>query len=64
MDRCEDFALFLTQFQDAANELVRKRHLVINKSGDVNISVLDEMLAALGTELSHIGPILNSIDQR
>lgn len=58
----EGIAAFLTQPRDAIKELAKSRDLGIKKSVGVNFSVLDEMLQALETELSYLGPSVKAVD--
>lgn len=49
------FAAFLNKLQNATKHLVKKHDLGIEESVDVNIAVVDAILEALKTELSHAG---------
>lgn len=58
----EGSPVFLTPFRDATKELVKQQELGIMKSVDVNFDVIDEILQALETELSHLELSLNAVD--
>lgn len=58
----ERFAVICTQFRDAIKVLVKKCVLRINESVDAAFSVVDDMLQALETELSHFGLDSDTVD--
>lgn len=43
--------------------MVKNRDLDITKSVDIKFGVVNEMVKAFKTELSHLGPSLNSVDR-
>lgn len=60
-DLNEGFPTFLTMLRDGTKELVKSRGLRMKNSVDLNFAVIDDMLQAFETELSQLGPYLNSV---
>lgn len=59
---CEAFALFLMQVRKATKELLKKLDLRMDNGVNASLAIVDGMLQALETELSHIVPNFNPID--
>lgn len=56
------FAVFSIQFRDATKTLVKKRDFRIDKSFDINFTVVYDMLQVLESEPSQLGPDSNVLD--
>lgn len=54
-DPRESLALLLPQLRDATKYFVKQHDYAIAKSGDVKLSVVDEMLQAIETDLRDLG---------
>lgn len=60
-DLRDGFAAISTQSQKVTIELLKQRDLGIKKSIYLNVSVVNEILQALKTELSQLEPSLNPV---